>query len=56
VIERVTPADAGTPVSPREAAFRHEEVAQIEIYEETPHKKAVLRGSKNQKRSRAGYS
>jgi len=44
VIERVTPADA-TPVSPREAAFRHEEVAQIEIYEETPdiHKEAVLR-------------
>ena len=36
VIERVTPADAGTAVSGREADFREGEVARVEIYEETP--------------------
>ena len=45
VIERVTPRDAGKPVSPREADFSEGEVAQMEIYEETPdiRKEAVLR-------------
>ncbi|MDZ8187666.1 MAG: DUF2382 domain-containing protein [Nostoc sp. ChiSLP02] len=45
VIERVTPADAGTPVSRGEADFREGEVARVEIYEETPdiRKEAVLR-------------
>ena len=45
VIERVTPADAGMPVSPGEATFREREVAQMEIYEEIPdiRKEAVLR-------------
>lgn len=36
VIERVTPADAGTVVSGREADFREGEVARVEIHEETP--------------------
>ena len=36
VIERVTPADAGTAVSGREADFREGEVARVEIHEETP--------------------
>ncbi|BBD65589.1 PRC-barrel domain-containing protein AvaK [Nostoc commune NIES-4072] len=36
VIERVTPADAGTAVSGREADFREGEVVRVEIYEETP--------------------
>jgi uncharacterized protein (TIGR02271 family) len=36
VIERVTPADAGQAVNPREAAFAEGEVARVEIYEETP--------------------
>jgi len=45
VIERVTPADAGTVVSGREADFREGEVARIEIHEETPdvRKEAFLR-------------
>ncbi|MEH2466353.1 DUF2382 domain-containing protein [Nostoc sp.] len=45
VIERVTPADAGTAVSAREADFREGEVARIEIHEETPdvRKEAFLR-------------
>jgi len=45
VIERVTPADAGTSVSAREADFREGEVARIEIHEETPdvRKEAFLR-------------
>ncbi|MEH2392957.1 MAG: DUF2382 domain-containing protein [Nostoc sp.] len=45
VIERVTPADAGTAVSGREADFREGEVARIEIHEETPdvRKEAFLR-------------
>ncbi|MEH1939371.1 MAG: DUF2382 domain-containing protein [Nostoc sp.] len=45
VIERVTPADAGTAVSGREADFREGEVARIEIHEETPEirKEAFLR-------------
>lgn len=36
VIERVTPADANTPVSPTRDAFREGEVANVQIYEETP--------------------
>ncbi len=36
VIERVTPTDAGTAVSSREANFREGEVARVEIHEETP--------------------
>lgn len=36
VIERVTPEDAGTSVSTREASFREGEVARMEIHEETP--------------------
>ncbi|NDJ25313.1 DUF2382 domain-containing protein [Nostoc sp. B(2019)] len=36
VIERVTPTDAGTAVSPGEANFREGEVARMEIHEETP--------------------
>ncbi|MDZ8024503.1 MAG: DUF2382 domain-containing protein [Nostoc sp. SerVER01] len=45
VIERVTPADAGRPVSAREADFREGEVARVELHEETPEirKEAVLR-------------
>ncbi|MEH2068195.1 MAG: DUF2382 domain-containing protein [Nostoc sp.] len=45
VIERVTPADAGTPVSAREADFQEGDVARVELYEETPdiRKEAVLR-------------
>ncbi|MEH2125397.1 DUF2382 domain-containing protein [Nostoc sp.] len=45
VIERVTPADAGTAVSGREADFREGEVARIELHEETPEirKEAFLR-------------
>jgi uncharacterized protein (TIGR02271 family) len=45
VIERVTPADAGTVVSSREADFREGEVARVEVHEETPEirKEAVLR-------------
>ncbi|MCC5622380.1 DUF2382 domain-containing protein [Nostoc sp. CHAB 5715] len=45
VIERVTPADAGTAISGREADFREGEVARVEIYEETPEvrKEAFLR-------------
>lgn len=36
VIERVTPADAGTVVSPGEVNFGEGEVARVEVYEETP--------------------
>lgn len=45
VIERVTPTDAGRPVSPGEANFREGAAAKMEIYEETPdiRKEAVLR-------------
>jgi uncharacterized protein (TIGR02271 family) len=45
VIERVTPANAGTAVSGREADFREGEVARIEIHEETAdvRKEAFLR-------------
>ena len=45
VIERVTPADAGTAVSGREADFREGEVVRVEIHEETPEirKEAFLR-------------
>ncbi|MEH1874499.1 DUF2382 domain-containing protein [Nostoc sp.] len=45
VIERVTPADAGTAVSGREADFREGEVARVEIHEETAEirKEAFLR-------------
>ncbi|MEH2412183.1 DUF2382 domain-containing protein [Nostoc sp.] len=45
VIERVTPADAGTAVSGREADFREGEVTRIELHEETAdvRKEAFLR-------------
>jgi uncharacterized protein (TIGR02271 family) len=45
IIERVTPGDAGTVVSPGEANFQEGEVARIEVYEETPeiHKEAFVR-------------
>ncbi|MFE1745282.1 DUF2382 domain-containing protein [Coleofasciculus sp. H7-2] len=45
VIERVTPADAGTAVAPGQANFQEGEVARMEIYEETPdiHKEAFVR-------------
>jgi uncharacterized protein (TIGR02271 family) len=36
VIERVTPPDAGRPVSPGTVNFSEGEVAHVEIYEETP--------------------
>ncbi|MEH2249279.1 DUF2382 domain-containing protein [Nostoc sp.] len=45
VIERVTPADAGTAASGRGADFREGEVTRIELHEETPdvRKEAFLR-------------
>jgi len=45
IIERTTPTDAGRTVSPGEADFRNQEVARMEIYEETPdiRKEAVVR-------------
>jgi uncharacterized protein (TIGR02271 family) len=45
VIERTTPPDVGTVVSPGEANFRQQEVAHMEIYEETPdiRKETVVR-------------
>jgi uncharacterized protein (TIGR02271 family) len=45
VIERTTPANAGTPVSVGEADFQEGEVARIEVFEETPdiHKEAFVR-------------
>lgn len=45
VIERTTPTDVGTAVSPGEVDFREGEVARMEIYEETPdiQKEAVVR-------------
>lgn len=45
VIERVTPTDAGTTISPNEVAFQEGEIARIEVYEETPeiHKEAFVR-------------
>lgn len=45
VIERVTPADAGTAISPGQIDFQEGEVARIELYEETPdiHKEAFVR-------------
>lgn len=36
VIERVTPTDAGRPVTPGEVDFHEGEVARMEVYEETP--------------------
>lgn len=45
VIERTTPTDAGTVVSPGANVFNEGEVAHVEIYEETPdiHKEAFVR-------------
>lgn len=45
VVERTTPADAGRPVAPGEAAFNQAEVARVEVYEEVPdiHKEAFVR-------------
>lgn len=49
VIERTTPADAGTPVSPGNVDFTEGEVARMEIYKETPdiRKEAVVREEVN---------
>lgn len=49
VIERTTPATAGTPVTPGEVDFHDAEVARIEVYEETPdiHKEAFVREEVN---------
>jgi uncharacterized protein (TIGR02271 family) len=45
VVERVTPADAGTPVSPESVNFGAGDVARMEVYEEKADisKQAVLR-------------
>lgn len=45
VIERTTPADAGTVVAPGSVDFHEGEVARVEVYEETPdiHKEAFVR-------------
>jgi uncharacterized protein (TIGR02271 family) len=45
VIERTTPADAGRIASPGEADFRNQQVARMDVYEETPdiRKEAVVR-------------
>jgi uncharacterized protein (TIGR02271 family) len=45
VVERVTPSDAGRPVTADPTAFREGEVAHVEIYEETPdiRKETVVR-------------
>jgi len=45
IIERVTPTNAETVVSPGEVDFQEGEVARIEVYEETPdiHKEAFVR-------------
>lgn len=45
IIERTTPADAGTAVSPGNVDFHEGEVARMDIYEETPdiHKQAFVR-------------
>lgn len=49
VVERTTPANAGTPIPPGEADFHEGEVARVEIYEEQAdiHKEAVLREEVN---------
>lgn len=49
VIERTTPINAGTTVTPGEADFREGEVARIEVYEETAdiHKEAFVREEVN---------
>jgi uncharacterized protein (TIGR02271 family) len=49
VIERTSPADAGRPVAPGEAAFNQGEVARVEVYEETPdiRKEAFVREQVN---------
>ncbi len=36
VIEQITPVDAGIPVVHGEANFHEEEIARVEVYEETP--------------------
>lgn len=45
VVDRNTPADAGTAVTPGAGAFQEGEVARMEIYEEVPdiHKETVVR-------------
>lgn len=49
VIERTTPTNAGTTVSPTEVVFREGEVARMEIYEERPdvRKEAFVREEVN---------
>ncbi|MFB2919531.1 MULTISPECIES: DUF2382 domain-containing protein [Aerosakkonema] len=36
IVERTTPADVGTPVTPDQADFREGEMTRMDIYEETP--------------------
>ena len=52
VVERTTPADAGTAVAPGTADFRAGEVARVEVYEETPdiRKEAFVREEINVKK------
>lgn len=49
VVERTTPVDAGTAVTPGTDAFQEGEVARVEIYEEVPdiRKEAVVREDVN---------
>ena len=49
VVERNTPVDAGTAVTPGADAFQEGEVARMEIYEEVPdiHKETVVREDVN---------
>lgn len=49
VVERNTPTDAGTAVTPGADAFQEGEVARMEIYEEVPdiHKETVVREDVN---------
>jgi uncharacterized protein (TIGR02271 family) len=49
IVERTTPADAGTVVSPDANVFREGEVARMEVYEETAdiQKKAFVREEVN---------
>ncbi|HEY9615556.1 MAG TPA: YsnF/AvaK domain-containing protein [Microcoleaceae cyanobacterium] len=52
VVERVSPADAGTPVSPDVIDFGQAEVARMDVYEEVPdiHKETIVREEVNVKK------
>lgn len=49
IVERTTPTDAGTTVTPGRDAFQEGQVARMEIYEEVPdiHKETVVREEVN---------